>query len=169
MSILSGLRALLKIGGAASNATEAAATVTKAGKTIINVAKDSKVILQLGEVGGAAAKTVRAGFLASRAWVFAKWGIIAAAVIGVGVGVKNILSGLFGSAYDGLSSVLEGFGLSSEQADTGASVIFIALFVAVFLYALPYIIDRVPKRRPRPTAKNTEDNSWMTFGQGERR
>ena len=174
MSILSGIGAFFKIGKAASTtgkvastAGKAAATVTKTGKTVINAAKGSKIVLQMGEVGGAAGRALQTGFRASRAWVLAKWGVAATLVVGVGVAVKNILSGLFGGAYNGLSSILQGLGLSKENADTGSSIIFIALFVAIILYALPYITDALSKRKPRPPlrskVKDTAKRDWETL------
>lgn len=188
MSIWSSLASLLKVGTRATSTvasatkatsvvTKTAESVTKAGKTIINAAKGSKLVLQMGEVGGTVAKAAQAGFTASKAWVVAKWGVLAAAIVGVGVGLKNLLSGLFGSAYDGVSSILESFGLSPEQADTGTSIIFVALFVAIFLYALPYLIDRIPERKPRrkmsDKIKKTAKDDWMTItkkndGRGEK-
>jgi hypothetical protein len=174
MSILSGIGAFFKIGKAASTtgkvantAGKAAATVTKAGKTVINATKGSKIVLQMGEVGGAAGKALQTGFRASRVWILAKWGVAVTFVVGVGVAVKNILSGLFGGAYNGLSSILQGLGLSKEHADTGSSIIFIALFVAIILYALPYITDMISNRKPRPKlrskVKDTAKKNWETL------
>lgn len=160
-----GAKAISSGGKAASAVSKSVETVTKAGKTIVNAAKGSKIVLQMGEVGGKAAKGIQAASTASKAWIIAKWGVLAAAAVGIGAGIKNILSGLFGSAYDGVSSILQSFGLPPEQADTGTSIIFVALFVAIILYALPYLMDRVPQRKPRPNRsekiREKAKDDWM--------
>ena len=185
MSIGAALRSFFKIGSTATKTASAGAKtasvasrsasvvgkVTGAGKTIINAAKGSKIVIQVGKVGEAAAKGIQAGARASKAWILAKWGVAAAIVVGVGVGIKNILSGLFGSAYRGVSTILQSFGLSPENADTGTSILFVALFVAIILYALPYIMDRIPERKQRPNrtkrirekVKKEAKDDWVTL------
>lgn len=158
MSWLSALRSIFglsKVAGSASSAAKATTTVAKAGKTIINATKGSKIIVQMGEAGASVAKAAGTVMQTSKIWIIAKWGLVSALVIGVGVALKNFMSGIFGSAHDGLSSVLESFGLSSEQADTGASIIFVALFVMIVIYAIQHFTNKDTEHKVTPVIKNT--------------
>lgn len=160
MSWLSALKSIFgisKVAGSASSAAKTAATVTKAGNTIINVTKGSKIFLQMGETGASVAKAAGTIAQTSKVWIIAKWGVVSAIVLGIGVGLKNVISGMFGSAHDGLSTVLESFGLSSEQADTGASVIFVVLFVMILLYAIPYFTNKNKENKVTPIIMKTYD------------
>lgn len=179
MSWLSALKSVFGLGKVASrttSASKAAATVTKTGKTIINASKGSKIVLQMGEAGASVAKAANTAAQSSKIWIVAKWGAMSAFVIGIGVALKNVISGMFGSAHEGLSTVLEGMGLSPEQADSGASIIFVALFVMILIYAIPYFTNKERVHRYTPVVKRTYErtkqsarNDWKKLNGDERR
>lgn len=181
MSWLTGLKALLGLGNAASKTAKATTsagklvgTVTKSGKTIINAAKGSKIVVQLGEVSASASKVTGAAIQTSKLWIVAKWGALSAVIVGLGVGLKNVISGMFGSAHEGLSTVLESFGLSSEQADSGASIIFVLLFVMILVYAIPFFTNKNKEHKVTPVVKRTyqkvrtnASDDWNTIWYGD--